>query len=71
MNHEHEGKMNTANLTGLSTRQLGNTGLPISVLGLGGAPLGELFETIPEDHVQEIVCTAWSGGIRFYDTAPW
>ena len=55
----------------IPTRQLGATGLPVSVLGLGGAPLGELFETIPEARAQDIVRTAWEGGIRFYDTAPW
>ena len=55
----------------LPTRQLGATGLSVSVLGLGGAPLGELFEAIPEARAQDIVRTAWEGGIRFYDTAPW
>lgn len=53
------------------TRPLGATGLEVSVLGLGGAPLGELFETLPEDRAQAVVRTAWEGGIRYYDTAPW
>ena len=58
-------------MNAIPTRQLGATGLPVSVLGLGGAPLGELFETIPEARAQDIVRTAWEGGIRFYGTAPW
>jgi D-threo-aldose 1-dehydrogenase len=58
-------------LTILPTRELADTGLAVSVLGLGGAGLGELFETIEEDRAQDIVSTAWAGGIRFYDTAPW
>ncbi len=57
--------------TDIPTRELGSTGLSVSVLGLGGAPLGELFETIAEDRAQDIVRIAWSGGIRFFDTAPW
>ena len=60
-----------SNNTVIPARQLGGTGLSVSVLGLGGAGLGELFETIPEDRAQDIVSSAWSGGIRFYDTAPW
>lgn len=63
--------MSAVDITGIPSRQLGSTGLSVSVLGLGGAPLGELFETIPEDRAQKIVRTAWSGGIRYYDTAPW
>jgi len=55
----------------LPTRELADTGLSVSVLGLGGAGLGELFETIEENIAQEIVSTAWAGGVRFYDTAPW
>jgi D-threo-aldose 1-dehydrogenase len=58
-------------LTILPTRELADTGLAVSVLGLGGAGLGELFETVEEETAQGIVSTAWSGGIRFYDTAPW
>ena len=54
----------------LPSRELVN-GLPVSVLGLGGAGLGELFETIEEKVAQDIVSSAWSGGVRFYDTAPW
>lgn len=55
----------------LPSRELAGTGLSVSVLGLGGAGLGELFETVDEDSAQEIVGTAWAGGVRFYDTAPW
>jgi D-threo-aldose 1-dehydrogenase len=55
----------------IATRELGSTGLSVSVLGLGGAPLGELFEIIAEKNAQSIIHTAWSGGVRFFDTAPW
>ena len=32
----------------LPTRPLGNTGIPVTVLGFGGAPLGDLFERLDE-----------------------
>src|SRR6056297_2354027 len=57
--------------TQVATRELGGTGLSVSVLGLGGAPLGELFEAVSEQRAQAILRTAWAGNIRFYDTAPW
>jgi D-threo-aldose 1-dehydrogenase len=41
------------------------------VLGLGGAPLGELFERLPEAQADAVVSTALDAGIAFYDTAPW
>jgi len=33
----------------LTRRQVGKTKCEVSVLGLGGAPLGNLFEVLPED----------------------
>jgi len=55
----------------IATRQLGSTEAELPVLGLGGAPLGDLFEAISEDRAQSIVEAAWDGGIRLFDTAPW
>ncbi len=43
---------------------------PPGPLGLGGAPLGNLFAEIPEEVAESAIETAWEGGIRFYDTAP-
>lgn len=39
-------------------------------IGMGGAPLGNLFEMVPEPAAQASLETAWSAGIRHYDTAP-
>ena len=39
-------------------------------LGLGGAPLGNLFTAIGEADAQALVQTAWSSGCRVFDTAP-
>ena len=55
----------------LATTVLGNTGLRVSRLGLGGAPLGELFERLPETQAQDVVQSAHEQGIRLFDTAPW
>lgn len=39
-------------------------------LGLGGAPLGNLFSVVPETQAQELLLAAWEGGCRCFDTAP-
>ncbi|MCJ8324600.1 MAG: aldo/keto reductase [Rhizobiales bacterium] len=52
-------------------RQLGTTNVMLSQLGFGSSGIGELWEALPEDQVQATLQTAWAGGIRYYDTAPW
>lgn len=42
-------------------------GLP---LGLGGAPLGNLFAAIDDDAALALVRAAWASGCRSFDTAP-
>lgn len=42
-------------------------GLP---LGLGGAPLGNLFTAIDDDAALALVRAAWASGCRSFDTAP-
>ena len=39
-------------------------------LGMGGAPLGNLFARIPEDVATATVQAGWDAGIRHFDTAP-
>ncbi len=39
-------------------------------LGLGTAPLGNLFTAITDDEATATVAAAWNGGVRFFDTAP-
>jgi D-threo-aldose 1-dehydrogenase len=39
-------------------------------IGLGGAPLGNMFRNIPQEDVQATVSGAWDLGIRYFDTAP-
>jgi D-threo-aldose 1-dehydrogenase len=54
-----------------ATRQLGRTGLRLSQLGMGTAPLGDLWERIPESRAEATLAAAWQGGVRYFDTAPW
>jgi D-threo-aldose 1-dehydrogenase len=55
----------------LATRILGRTGVPVTQLGFGGAPIGELFTVITDSDAQSTQDAAWEAGIRYYDTAPW
>ena len=52
-------------------RPLGKSGVRLPKLGFGGAPLGELFQRIPEAQAQATLQTAWDCGLYYFDTAPW
>lgn len=54
----------------LATRTVGRTSLQVPVLGLGGAPLGDLYERIPEGQADATIAMAYEAGIRLFDTAP-
>jgi D-threo-aldose 1-dehydrogenase len=41
-----------------------------SMLGFGGAPLGNMFRAIPEEEALATVKGAWEAGVRYFDTAP-
>src|SRR5579862_8020146 len=46
-------------------------GLQVSRLGFGGAPIGNLYEKVPEEEAQAALAAALDqGGIRYFDTAP-
>jgi D-threo-aldose 1-dehydrogenase len=44
--------------------------LDFTILGFGGAPLGNLFRPISERSAQDTLDRAWRAGIRYFDTAP-
>ena len=52
-------------------RTLGRTGLEISALGFGGAPLGDLFEEVSNECAQSTLQAAWDAGTRYFDTSPY
>ncbi|MBA2174886.1 aldo/keto reductase [Halobacillus locisalis] len=39
-------------------------------VGLGTAPLGNMFREVPEDEARTTIQTAWDQGVRYFDTAP-
>lgn len=49
---------------------IGATGLSLTRFGLGTAPLGNLFQEVPEDDAQATFSAAFDAGIRYVDTAP-
>ncbi|MFN8446506.1 MAG: aldo/keto reductase [Caldilineaceae bacterium] len=57
-------------MNSIHTRTIGKTGAQVSELGLGCAPLGDLFEAISESQAQATLQGAWDAGVRFYDTSP-
>lgn len=53
-----------------SVSGIGKTSLRVTRLGLGGAPLAGLFESVREEDVRSTLATAYAAGIRYFDTAP-
>lgn len=51
-------------------RILGRGNLSLTRLGLGGAPLGNLYQAVDEAEAERVTDAAWQGGIRYFDTAP-
>jgi D-threo-aldose 1-dehydrogenase len=49
---------------------LGARGVTVTRVGLGTAPLGNMFTELDEDEADATVAAAWDAGIRFFDTAP-
>ncbi len=51
-------------------QRIENGELTFTELGLGTAPLGNLYQVISNEDAQAILDRAWEGGVRYYDTAP-
>jgi D-threo-aldose 1-dehydrogenase len=51
-------------------RTIGATKLRVTQFGLGTAPLGGLYQPVPEEDAHATIARAWNEGIRFFDTAP-
>jgi D-threo-aldose 1-dehydrogenase len=54
----------------LPTAALGSSGVRVTRLMFGGAPIGGLFAAVAEDTAQATLEAAWDSGIRAFDTAP-
>jgi D-threo-aldose 1-dehydrogenase len=53
--------MSGASLPPLKTRKLGPTNVSVTELGLGTAPLGDLFQMVEDDEAAAIIGAAWDG----------
>jgi D-threo-aldose 1-dehydrogenase len=51
-------------------RPLGNTGLSVTELGFGTAPLGNLFRPLADEDARATLAAAEKAGFGYYDTAP-
>jgi D-threo-aldose 1-dehydrogenase len=54
----------------LPTRKLGRSGLDVTVLGFGAAPLGDIYEVLDDATAIATVEAAATGGITLFDAAP-
>lgn len=52
------------------SRILGRSGLAVSTLGFGGAPLGDLYARLDESQAVATVEAALAGGVTLLDTSP-
>lgn len=50
--------------------RLGNGGLTFTQLGLGTAPLGNLYRAISDAEAWAVMDRAWDAGVRYFDAAP-
>jgi D-threo-aldose 1-dehydrogenase len=49
---------------------IGDTGVSVTRLGLGLAPIGGLYGAVGEAGAVDTIDAAWQAGIRYFDTAP-
>lgn len=56
----------------LKTRTFDRIGKPLAFteLGMGTAPLGNLYRAISDEAAHDTLQAAWDAGVRYYDTAP-
>jgi D-threo-aldose 1-dehydrogenase len=51
-------------------RKFGRSGLEVTAMGFGTAPLGNQFRRVPEQDARDVIQHAWDSGLRYFDTAP-
>jgi D-threo-aldose 1-dehydrogenase len=54
----------------IPTAPLGRRGVEVTRIGLGTAPLGNLFQPVDDEEAIATIAAAWDAGIRLFDTAP-
>jgi D-threo-aldose 1-dehydrogenase len=51
-------------------KKFGRTGLEVTTMGFGTAPIGNQFRNVTEDDSRAVIAGAWDAGLRYFDTAP-
>jgi D-threo-aldose 1-dehydrogenase len=51
-------------------QEVGATGLSLTRIGFGGAPLGDIRRAPDSGQANEVLQGAWDAGVRYFDTAP-
>jgi D-threo-aldose 1-dehydrogenase len=54
----------------LPGREIRTTGVHVTTLGFGAAPIAGLYRAVDETSARATIDAAWKGGIRYFDTAP-
>lgn len=57
-------------MQGSHTRSLGRTGIPVTVMSFGAAPIGNFNRSFTDAEARGMVDQAWDLGVRYFDTAP-
>jgi D-threo-aldose 1-dehydrogenase len=53
-----------------ATRTLGRSELKVTIMGFGGAPLGNMYRALSDEDARATVRTCFAAGIGYFDTAP-
>ena len=51
-------------------RALGRSGVEVTIMGFGGAPLGNMYQAFSDAQARATVEACYDTGIRYFDTAP-
>jgi D-threo-aldose 1-dehydrogenase len=51
-------------------RTLGKAGVEVTIMGFGGAPLGNMYQAFSDAQARATVEACYDAGIRYFDTAP-
>lgn len=56
--------------TPFAKRRVGKSDVELTILGMGGAPLGDLFARLDDIDCLKTIRLAYDEGVRYFDTAP-
>jgi D-threo-aldose 1-dehydrogenase len=62
--------MSSTRIDPLAVRRLGKSPLSVTQLGVGTAPLGDLYQRVPETDARSMLEAGHDLGLRLFDTAP-